>query len=167
MLGGVFNKCYLHKPSSAALIVFIQINAAFLTYQSREGAQGLFPALGDPSPIFETFSGDAPLSITFSEPDDQVRCDWWTDTISYSPLIGPGVRPDHLPPDPGRGRLRGARRGLGPGAPPGAPRAAVRQVHQQSVRQGRHLAMLFEMESSIVNTHLNKLSPDDIRTLFP
>ena len=27
------------------------------------------------------------------------------------------------------------------------------------------LAMLFEMESSIVNTHLNKLSPDDIRTL--
>ena len=48
-----------------------QINPAFLTYQSRNGASRLFSALGDPSPIFETFAGDAPLSITFSEPDDQ------------------------------------------------------------------------------------------------
>ena len=48
-----------------------QINPAFLTYQSRDGASRLFSALGDPSPIFETFAGDAPLSITFSEPDDQ------------------------------------------------------------------------------------------------
>ena len=48
-----------------------QVNPAFLTYQSREGAAGLFPALGDPSPIFKTFAGDAPLHITFSEPDDQ------------------------------------------------------------------------------------------------
>ena len=48
-----------------------QVNPAFLTYQSREGASRLFSALGDPTPIFETFAGDAPLSITFSEPDDQ------------------------------------------------------------------------------------------------
>jgi len=48
-----------------------QINPAFLTYQSRDGASRLFSALGDPTPIFETFAGDAPLSITFSEPDDQ------------------------------------------------------------------------------------------------
>ena len=48
-----------------------QVNPAFLTYQSREGASRLFSALGDPTPIFSTFAGDAPLSITFSEPDDQ------------------------------------------------------------------------------------------------
>ena len=48
-----------------------QLNPAFLTYQSREGASRLFSALGDPTPIFETFAGDGPLSITFSEPDDQ------------------------------------------------------------------------------------------------
>ena len=48
-----------------------QINPAFLTYQSREGASRLFSALGDPTPIFETFAGSAPLSITFSQPDDQ------------------------------------------------------------------------------------------------
>ena len=48
-----------------------QLNPAFLTYQSREGASRLFSALGDPTPIFETFAGSAPLSITFSRPDDQ------------------------------------------------------------------------------------------------
>ena len=48
-----------------------QVNPAFLTYQSRDGASRLFSALGDPTPIFQTFAGDAPLSITFSEPDDQ------------------------------------------------------------------------------------------------
>ena len=48
-----------------------QVNPAFLTYQSRDGASRLFSALGDPTPIFQTFAGEAPLSITFSEPDDQ------------------------------------------------------------------------------------------------
>ena len=48
-----------------------QVNPAFLTYQDRDGASRLFPTLGDPTPIFETFGGDSPLSITFSEPDDQ------------------------------------------------------------------------------------------------
>ena len=48
-----------------------QVNPAFLTYQDRDGASRLFSALGDPTPIFETFGGDSPLSITFSEPDDQ------------------------------------------------------------------------------------------------
>lgn len=47
-----------------------QVNPAFLTYQSREGANRLFSALGDPTPVFSTFAGDAPLHITFSEPDD-------------------------------------------------------------------------------------------------
>ena len=61
-----------------------QVNPAFLTYQSRDGASRLFSALGDPTPIFQTFSGDAPLSITFSEPDDQVSCDWWTPRVLIS-----------------------------------------------------------------------------------
>ena len=34
-----------------------QVNPAFLTYQSRDGAARLFSALGDPTPIFETFAG--------------------------------------------------------------------------------------------------------------
>jgi len=42
-----------------------QVNPALLTYQSREGASRLFSALGDPTPIFETFAGDAPLHIAF------------------------------------------------------------------------------------------------------
>ena len=48
-----------------------QMNPALLTYQSREGAANLFSALGDPTPVFATFAGNAPLQITFSEPDDQ------------------------------------------------------------------------------------------------
>ena len=48
-----------------------QVNPIFVTYQDRAGAARIFSALGDPGPIFSTFAGEAPLSITFSEPDDQ------------------------------------------------------------------------------------------------
>ena len=48
-----------------------QVNPIFVTYQDRAGAARIFSALGDPGPIFSTFAGEAPLSITFSDPDDQ------------------------------------------------------------------------------------------------
>ena len=48
-----------------------QVNPAFLTYQNRDAAARVFSALGDITPVISTFSGQAPLSITFSQPDDQ------------------------------------------------------------------------------------------------
>ena len=49
-----------------------QVNPALLTYQNRDGASRLFKeTLTDLGPIISTFSGEVPLSITFSEPDNQ------------------------------------------------------------------------------------------------
>ena len=43
----------------------------FTSYQDREGAARVFSALGDPTPIFQLFSGDAPYTIVWSEADNQ------------------------------------------------------------------------------------------------
>ena len=48
-----------------------QVNTALLTYQSREGASGVFTSLGDLEEVFDTFAGNGPYHIIFSEPDDQ------------------------------------------------------------------------------------------------
>ena len=48
-----------------------QVNNALLTYQSRDGASRLFKETLTDFSFVSTFSGDAPLSITWSEPDDQ------------------------------------------------------------------------------------------------
>ena len=48
-----------------------QVNTALLTYQSREGASGVFTSLGDPTAVLDTFAGNGPYHIIFSEPDDQ------------------------------------------------------------------------------------------------
>ena len=48
-----------------------QVNTALLTYQSREGASGVFTSLGDLAAVFDTFAGNGPYHIIFSEPDDQ------------------------------------------------------------------------------------------------
>jgi len=67
---GVFGNNRASPVSNLNKTLEGQVNPAFLTYQSREGANNLFSALGDPTPVFSTFAGDAPLHITFSEPDD-------------------------------------------------------------------------------------------------
>ena len=43
----------------------------FTSYQDREGAARVFSALGDPTPIFQLFAGDAPYTIVWSEADNQ------------------------------------------------------------------------------------------------
>ena len=48
-----------------------QVNPVFTSYQDREGAARVFSALGDPTPIFQLFSGDAPYTIVWSEADNQ------------------------------------------------------------------------------------------------
>ena len=48
-----------------------QVNPVFTSYQDREGAARVFSALGDPTPIFQLFAGDAPYTIVWSEADDQ------------------------------------------------------------------------------------------------
>ena len=68
--GGVLGNNRASPVSNLNQTLQGQVNPAYLTYQSREGANRLFSALGDPTPVFSTFAGDAPLHITFSEPDD-------------------------------------------------------------------------------------------------
>jgi len=68
---GVFGNVRANGVGNLSSTLEGQVNTALLTYQSREGASGVFTSLGDPTAVLNTFAGNGPYHIIFSEPDDQ------------------------------------------------------------------------------------------------